>query len=35
MGNLYWVCISFIGCILGCVNLYDSLYNDIIDDEVE
>jgi hypothetical protein len=34
-GNSHWVCISSIGCSSGIVNLYDSLYNDIIDDEVE
>ena len=34
-GNDHWVCISSIGCVTGYVNLYDSLFNDIISEEVE
>ena len=34
-GNDHWVCISSIGCVPGYVNLYDSLFNDIISEEVE
>ena len=34
-GNDHWVCISSIGCVPGYVNLYDSLFHDIISDEVE
>ena len=32
-GN-HWVCVSSIGCQKGHVNLYDSLYYNIISDEV-
>ena len=32
-GNDHWVCISSIGCLAGHVNLYDSLYHDIISQE--
>lgn len=35
MGRLYWVCVSFINCLVGMVNLYDSLFNEIIENEVE
>lgn len=34
-GSDHWVCISSIGCLPGHVNLYDSLYHDIINQEVE
>ena len=34
-GNSHWVCVSSIGCLPGIVNLYDSLYNNIIEREVE
>lgn len=34
-GNDHWVCISSIGCVPGYVNLYDSLFHDIISEEVE
>lgn len=34
-GHMHWVCISSIGCRPGMVNLYDSLYHDIIVKEVE
>ena len=34
-GNSHWVCISSIGCVPGYVNLYDSLFHDIISEEVE
>ena len=33
-GGNHWICISSIGCQKGQVNLYDSLYHDIISDEV-
>ena len=33
-GGNHWVCVSSIGCQKGHVNLYDSLYHDIISDEV-
>ena len=33
-GRNHWVCVSSIGCQKGHVNLYDSLYHDIISDEV-
>ena len=31
---MHWVCVSSIGCIPGVVKLYDSLYHDIIEEEV-
>ena len=34
-GNSHWVCVSSIGCPEGQINLYDSLYNNIIATEVE
>ena len=34
-GKSHWVCISLIGCLQGIVNLYDSLYHNIIEEEVE
>ena len=34
-GNDHWVYISSIGCDAGVVNLYDSLFNDIVSQEVE
>ena len=34
-GSDHWVCISSIGCLAGHVNLYNSLYHDIINQEVE
>ena len=34
-GNDHWVCISSIGCDAGVVNLYDSLFNDNVSQEVE
>ena len=34
-GNYHWVCVSSIGCLPGKVNLYDSLFHNIIEDEVE
>ena len=33
-GNYHWVCVSSIGCQRGMVNLYDSLYHDVIEMEV-
>ena len=33
-GGNHWVCMSSIGCQKGHVNLNDSLYHDIISDEV-
>ena len=34
-GSDHWVCISSIGCLAGHVNLYNSLYHDIINQDVE
>ena len=34
-GNAHWVCVSSVGCLAGMVNLYDSLFHDIIELEVE
>ena len=34
-GNQQWVCTSSVGCLPGIVNLYDSLFHDIIANEVE
>ena len=34
-GNAHWVCVSSVGCLPGMVNLYDSLFHDIIELEVE
>ena len=34
-GNYHWVCVSSVGCLPGMVNLYDSLFHNIIEDEVE
>lgn len=34
-GNAHWVCVSSVGCPDGIVNLYDSLYHNIIQTEVE
>ena len=34
-GNHHWVCISSVGCSDGIVNLYDSLYHNVISKEVE
>ena len=34
-GNYHWVCVSSIGCLSGIVNLYDSLYHNIIEEEVK
>lgn len=34
-GNNHWVCISSIGCLHGSVHLYDSLYHDVISQEVQ
>ena len=34
-GQDHWVCVSSIGCIPGTVRLFDSLYHDIISQEVE
>lgn len=31
---MHWVCVSSIGCTPGIVKLYDSLYHDIIEEEV-
>ena len=33
-GHMHWVCVSSIGCTPGIVKLYDSLYHDIIEEEV-
>lgn len=34
-GNAHWVCVSSVGCEDGTVNLYDSLYHNIILNEVQ
>ena len=34
-GRYHWVCISSVGCSNGIVNLYDSLYHNVISKEVE
>ena len=34
-GSDHWVCVSSNGCSPGLVNLYDSLYHDVISQEVE
>ena len=34
-GSYHRVCVSTIGCLPGLVNLYDSLFHNIIEDEVE
>ena len=34
-GNYHWVCISSVGCSDGIVNLYDSLYHNVISKVVE
>ena len=34
-GKSHWVCVSSTGCLPGIVNLYDSLYHNIIEEEVE
>ena len=34
-GSSHWVCISNIGCLPGKVHLYDSLFHDVISQEVE
>ena len=34
-GNYHWVCISSVGCSDGIVNLYDSLYHNVISKKVE
>ena len=34
-GGNHWVCVSSIGCEKGFVNLYDSLFYDVILDDLE
>lgn len=34
-GNSHWVCISSVGCLPGHVNLYDSLYDSVLSQEIE
>ena len=34
-GNAHWVCVGSVGCEDGTVNLYDSLYHNIILNEVQ
>ena len=34
-GNAHWVCVSSVGCLPGSVNLYDSMFHDVIELEVE
>ena len=33
-GNSHWVCISSVGCLPGHVNLYDSLYDSVLSQEI-
>ena len=33
-GNKHWVCASNIGCTPGTVNIYDSLYHNVVEDEI-
>ncbi len=35
LGKSHWVCTSSIGCLPGMVNLYDSLYNHFVLEEIE
>ena len=35
IGSDHWVCISSIGCLPGKVHLYDSLFHDVISQEIE
>ena len=34
-GGNHWVCISSIGCQQGIVNVYDSLFNSVINEDIE
>ena len=34
-GNHHWVCVTSIGCQPGIVNLYDSLFHEVVETEVE
>ena len=34
-GNKHWVCASNIGCVPGTVNIYDSLYHNVVEDEIK
>lgn len=34
-GSSHWVCVSTIDCTPGTIKLYDSLYSDIIEDEIK
>ncbi|XP_068714108.1 uncharacterized protein [Montipora foliosa] len=34
-GSDHWVCVSSIGCLPGKVHLYDSLFHDVISQEIE
>ena len=33
-GNKHWVCASNIGCTPGTVNIYDSLYHNVVENEI-
>ena len=34
-GNKHWACASNIGCVPGTVNTYDSLYHNVVEDEIK
>ena len=34
-GGNHWVCLSSIGCVKGHVNLYDSLFHDVVCDDIK
>ena len=34
-GANHWVCISSVGCRKGCANVYDGLFNNVINDDIE
>ena len=34
-GANHWVCISSVGCKKGYANVYDSLFNNVINDDIE
>ena len=34
-GNKHWVCASNIGCVPETVNIYDSLYHNVVEDEIK
>ena len=34
-GANHWLCISSVGCRKGCANVYDGLFNNVINDDIE